>query len=140
VGPIKAQAEALETFIVNHRKTGVAIVSIPEEMAVNETAALERALTEDVGVSVDRVYMNGLYPERFSAGEVERLESAAAEANGGIRGACRAALSESRRATTQRQQLARLTELVQAPLRTLPFVFDPEVGVEEIRELAAEVG
>jgi hypothetical protein len=33
-----------------------------------------------------------------------------------------------------------LTELVQAPLRTLPFVFDPEVGVEEIRELAAEVG
>ena len=42
VGPIKAQAEALETFIVNHRKTGVAIVALPEEMPVNETAALER--------------------------------------------------------------------------------------------------
>ena len=42
VGPIKAQAEALEAFIVNHRKTGVAIVALPEEMPVNETAALER--------------------------------------------------------------------------------------------------
>jgi anion-transporting ArsA/GET3 family ATPase len=42
VGPIKAQAEALESFIVNHRKTGVAIVALPEEMPVNETVALER--------------------------------------------------------------------------------------------------
>ncbi len=66
VGPIKAQAEALETFLVNHRKTGVAIVALPEEMPVNETASLERTLIEDVGVAVDRVYMNALYPERFS--------------------------------------------------------------------------
>jgi anion-transporting ArsA/GET3 family ATPase len=139
VGPIKAQAEALETFIVNHRKTGVAIVALPEEMPVNETAALERTLVEDVGVSVDRVYMNGLYPERFSGPELERIEAVSAQSNGGVRGACRAALSESRRATAQHEQLARLAELVQAPLRTLPFIFEPEVGVEEIRELAGEL-
>jgi anion-transporting ArsA/GET3 family ATPase len=139
VGPIKAQAEALETFIVNHRKTGVAIVAMPEEMAVNETAALERTLVEEVGVSVDRVYMNALYPERFTGPELERLEAAGGRANGGVRGACRAALSEGRRAAAQHQQLARLAELVQAPLRTLPFIFDPEVGVEEIRELASEL-
>jgi anion-transporting ArsA/GET3 family ATPase len=140
VGPIKAQAEALETFIVNHRKTGVAIVALPEEMAVNETAALERTLVEEVGVSVDRVFMNGLYPERFSGPELELLQAAGGRGNGGVRGACRAALSESRRAAAQHQQLARLAELVGAPLRTLPFVFDPEVGVEEIRELAREIG
>jgi len=139
VGPIKAQAEALETFIVNHRKTGVAIVALPEEMPVNETAALERTLVEDVGVSVDRVYMNGLYPERFSGPELERLEAICVQANGGIRGAYRAALSESRRASSQHEQLARLAELVRAPLRTLPFIFEPEVGVEEIRELAGEL-
>jgi anion-transporting ArsA/GET3 family ATPase len=139
VGPIKAQAEALETFIVNHRKTGVAIVALPEEMPVNETASLERSLTEEVGVAVDRVYMNGLYPERFSKPELERLESASAQADEGVRDACRAALSESRRASAQHEQLARLAELVDAPLRTLPFIFKPEVGVEEIRELAGEI-
>src|SRR5213592_1374906 len=90
VGPIKAQAEALESFIVNHRKTGVAIVSLPEEMPVNETAALERSLTEDVGVAVDRVYMNALYPERFSSQEVEQLESLCQNgASGGVRAGCR---------------------------------------------------
>jgi anion-transporting ArsA/GET3 family ATPase len=139
VGPIKAQAEALETFLLNHRKTGVAIVALPEEMPVNETAALEGSLTEEIGVAVDRVYVNGLYPERFSKSELELLESVSVQGNGGVRAACRAALSESRRANAQREQLARLAELVQAPLRTLPFVFKPEVGVEEIRELAAEI-
>jgi anion-transporting ArsA/GET3 family ATPase len=143
VGPIKAQAEALESFILNHRKTGVAIVSLPEEMPVNETAALERSLTEDVGVAVDRVYMNALYPERFAREEVDHLESFCHNGgNGGnalVRAACRAALSESRRARAQREQLARLAELVDAPLRTLPFVFKPELGVEDIRALGAEM-
>ena len=40
-------------FITNHRKTGVAIVALPEEMPVNETAILERDLTRTVGVAVD---------------------------------------------------------------------------------------
>jgi anion-transporting ArsA/GET3 family ATPase len=135
VGPIKAQAEALETFLVNHRKTGVAIVALPEEMPVNETASLERTLTEDVGVAVDRVYMNALYPERFSAEENERLESLS-NGNVAVRAACRAAISERRRAVAQRGQLARLTELVSAPVRTLPFMFEPELGVEDMQELA----
>ena len=66
VGPMHAQAEALDAFICNHRRTGAALVAIPEEMPVNESALLEQRLTEDVGVAVDRVYMNALYPERFS--------------------------------------------------------------------------
>jgi anion-transporting ArsA/GET3 family ATPase len=140
VGPIKAQAEALEAFIVNHRKTGAAIVALPEEMPVNETVALERQLTEEIDVAVDRVYMNGLYPERFSKPEIERIETAGRKANGPLRAACRAALSQSRRAAAQREQLARLAELTRAPVRTLPFVFKPELGVEEIRELAKAVG
>jgi anion-transporting ArsA/GET3 family ATPase len=139
VGPIKAQAEALETFLVNHRKTGVAIVALPEEMPVNESAALEQTLAEDVGVAVDRVYMNALYPERFSKDEAERLESVAETGNGTIRAACRAAISERRRAVAQREQLARLAELVSAPVRTLPFMFNPELGVEEIRGLAGAI-
>ena len=137
VGPIKAQAEALETFIVNHRKTGVAIVALPEEMPVNETVALERQLTEEVGVAVDRVYMNALYPERFSKDEVwSGSRRVRRRPTAPLRAAYRAALSESRRAAAQREQLARLAELVDAPVRTLPFVFEPELGVEEIRELA----
>jgi hypothetical protein len=40
----------------------------------------------------------------------------------------------------QREQLARLSELVRAPVGTLPFVFVPELGAKEIRELSTAVG
>jgi anion-transporting ArsA/GET3 family ATPase len=139
VGPIRAQAEALDAFLVDQRKTGVAIVAIPEEMAVNESASLERQLAGEIGVAVDRVYMNGVYPERFSGPEIETLEAVAANGNGAVRAACRAALSESRRAAAHREQLARLNDEVSAPVKTLPFIFEPELGVEEIRGLANEV-
>ncbi len=140
VGPIAAQAQALDSFITNHRKTGVAIVALPEEMPVNETASLERDLTEDVGASVDRIWMNGLYPERFDAGETEQLATVAAESEDEtVSAACSAALSERHRAAAQRAQLARLEEMTDAPVGELPFLFEPEVGIEQIRELSKEL-
>ena len=54
---------------------------------MNETASLEHDLREEVGVSVDGVYMNALYPERFSDAEADRLEAAGGESRGRNRGA-----------------------------------------------------
>ncbi len=139
VGPIHSQAQELDRFITDKEVTGAAIVSLPEEMPVNETATLERELREEIGVAVDRVYMNALYPERFSPAEAERLDAAMQKSNGAVRGALRAAASEQRRATSQRQQLQRLEERVSAPVKTLPFVFEPELGVAEARQLAARL-
>ncbi len=140
VGPIHAQAQELDRFITDHASTGAAIVSLPEEMPVNETATLERELREEIGVSVDRVYMNALYPERFSNGEGEQLEGERPQATGAVREALRAAVSEHRRARSQRAQLARLRRRVSTPVKTLPFIFQPELGVEDARELAARLG
>jgi anion-transporting ArsA/GET3 family ATPase len=139
VGPIRAQAETLDRFITDHSRTAVAIVSLPEEMPVNETAALERDLTGEVGVAVERIILNGLYPERFDEADAARLEPCAEGENGVVKAACRAALSERRRAEAQREQLARLMETTEAPLITLPYVFEPEMGPEQIAGLAAEV-
>jgi anion-transporting ArsA/GET3 family ATPase len=139
VGPIAAQAETLDAFITNQKRTGVAIVALPEEMPVNETAMLERDLTEKVGASVDRIYMNGLYPERFDEADAERIDAAAEETDGEVRVALLEALSERRRERCQHEQLTRLNELTNAPVTTLPFLFKPELGVEQVRELARAV-
>jgi len=136
VGPIHSQAQQLDALITDHSHTGTAIVALPEEMPVNESAALERDLRDEVGVAVDRVYMNGLYPERFSTGEAERLAGLAEGSDGAVRSAARAGLSEHRRARSQRAQLARLRRRVSAPVKTLPFLFQPELDVEAARQLA----
>jgi anion-transporting ArsA/GET3 family ATPase len=140
VGPIHSQAQQLDRLITDQGHTGVAIVALPEEMPVNESAALEHDLREEVGVAVDRVYMNGLYPERFSSEEAEQLGKLADEDDGAVRAAARAALSECNRARSQRAQLARLRRRVQAPVKALPFLFEPELGVEAAGQLAKRLG
>jgi anion-transporting ArsA/GET3 family ATPase len=140
VGPIHSQAQQLDRLITDQKNTGVAIVALPEEMPVNESAALEHDLRAEVGVAVDRVYMNGLYPERFSNEEAERLASLAEGENGSVRAAARAALSEHNRARSQRAQLARLRRRVEAPVKTLPFLFEPELGAEAAGQLAKRLG
>jgi anion-transporting ArsA/GET3 family ATPase len=140
VGPIHSQAQTLDRFITDHEHTGTAIVALPEEMPVNESAALEKDLRDEVGVAVDRVYLNGLYPERFRKPEAERLARLAAEENGAVRAAARAAMSEHERARCQRAQLSRLRRRVAAPVKTLPFLFEPELGVEAARRLSRRLG
>ena len=89
VGPIHSQAQQLDRFITDHENTGTAIVALPEEMPVNESMALERDLRDEVGVAVDRVYLNGLYPERFKKDEAEKLSQLAEAENGAGRAAAR---------------------------------------------------
>ncbi len=139
VGPIASQAEALDAFITDSKRTGVAIVALPEEMPVNETAMLEGEITGKVGASVDRIFMNALYPERFSSDEADTLESAADNLDGPERAAALDALREHRRANCQGEQLERLEEMTNAPVTTLPFLFEPELGAEAVRTLASGI-
>jgi anion-transporting ArsA/GET3 family ATPase len=136
VGPLRQQAETLDAFIRDRERTGIAVVALPEEMPVNETAALERALSSEVGVEVDTVICNGLYPDRFAGDEVERLVEVAETANGAPRAACRSAVSEHRRSRSQLRQLERLEGMTEAPMKTLPFLFVPELGPSELDQLA----
>jgi anion-transporting ArsA/GET3 family ATPase len=139
VGPIHAQAQRLDAFITDQEQTGTAIVALPEEMPVNESAALEKELRDEVGVAVDRVYLNGLYPERFSKADAEQLAELAGGEEGAIRASARAALSEHDRARSQRTQLARLRRQVETPVKSLPFLFEPDLGPEAARQLARKL-
>jgi hypothetical protein len=84
--------------------------------------------------------MNGLYPERFSNEEAAQLSELADGEDGAVRAAARAALSEHNRARSQRAQLARLRRRVEAPVKTLPFLFEPELDVEAAGQLAKRLG
>jgi anion-transporting ArsA/GET3 family ATPase len=139
VGPMHGQARELEEMITDGGQTGSVIVALPEEMPVNETASLEKELTGDIGMSVDRVIMNALYPDRFTKKEISALKPLAKSDDPELRSAGRAAASESIRAGAQKEQLDRLHELVEAPISTLPFIFEPELSLRAARRLAEEL-
>jgi anion-transporting ArsA/GET3 family ATPase len=140
VGPISRQADKIHSFITNPELTGVVAVALPEEMPVNETVDFRDALHEQMGMGLDTVVVNAIYPERFSHSEAERIERAA-DSNGspGVRAALKAALFEHRRAGTQRGQLRRLRKQLGREVITLPFLFEPELGLESFERLSAEL-
>lgn len=142
VGPIRRQADIIHTFVTDPRRTGVVCVALPEEMPVNETLELRSALVADMGMELDAVVVNALYPERFSAAEAERIETARSEdPSPGVNAALVAALAEHRRARTQRTQLRRLRREAGDSLQsvTLPFLFEPELGLEAWTRLGLEL-
>jgi anion-transporting ArsA/GET3 family ATPase len=140
VGPISRQAGIINSFITDPKLTGVVTVALPEEMPVNETLEFRQELAVEMGMDVDAVVVNALYPERFSESETERIERAV-DSNGspGVRAALRAALFEHGRARTQRAELSRLRkELGRDPV-TLPFLFEPELDLGSFKDLSQEL-
>lgn len=136
VGPVHSQAEQLEAMVTDSEQTGSILVSLPEEMPVNETARLESELVGDIGMKVDRVIMNALYPDHFPSGTSGAINGLAASEDPEVRAAGRAALSQTRRVAAQTEQFERLKEMVSAPISTLPFIFRPEIDLHAARRLA----
>ena len=72
VGPIRRQAYKVRDLLADPERTGYVAVALPEEMPVNETLELERRLPEAVGLGLEAIVVNGVWPERFSAADAER--------------------------------------------------------------------
>jgi anion-transporting ArsA/GET3 family ATPase len=152
VGPIRRQAFKIRDMLADPRRTGYVAVALPEEMPVNETLELGARLRDAVGLGLDAIVVNGVYPARFSGKEAEALRAAAdanglapergddeAPGRGRTLAAVSAALSEHERARTHRSHVRRLKREAEAPVHTLPFLFDAEVGLEEYGTLAAKL-
>jgi anion-transporting ArsA/GET3 family ATPase len=146
VGPIKRQADSISEFITDDSLTSVVAVAWPEEMPVNETIDLQRNLERELGLPLDRIIMNGIYPQLFSDPEAAVLrEHAEQNGNGsdplGVvrQAALRAAVSEHRRANANHEQLERLAqESGQDPV-ALPFLFWPQLDMDAVEDLADEL-
>jgi len=137
LGPIHRQAYRIHEFISDTRLTGTLAVALPEEMPVVETLELEQRLRKEMEMGLHAIVVNGLYPERFSREEAKRL--AGLDGGGPPGAALRAALLEHERARAQRSQLRRLRKGAKAPVRTLPFLFEPELGLEQLEQLSREL-
>jgi anion-transporting ArsA/GET3 family ATPase len=137
VGPIANQGRAIHETVTDAHHTGIVAVALPEEMPVNETLMLGETLERELGMAIDRIVVNGLYPERFGprhrAAMARALETAGTSLE---RAALRAALSEHARAKGQREQMARLEEATGREPARLPFLFEPELGPDEFDSLS----
>ena len=134
-GPIHHQALEVDAFLRDRALTAVLGVALPEEMPVNETVELARRLG-DGGLALDAVVVNGLHPERFTKDEARRIAKLDGRVSPGARAALDLAHFEYGRARRQCTELRRIRRSLEAPVRTLPFLFEPVLGPAEIELLS----
>src|SRR4051812_7846249 len=139
VGPIRRRADMIHDFLRDPKRTGVVSVALAQEMPVNETIEFRDKLREQMGMRTDAVVVNALLPERFSTEECEQIEAVNGDhGSEEVAAALRAALSEHRRARSQRAQLRRLKKEV-GEVTTLPYLWEPELRLDDFERLADEL-
>jgi anion-transporting ArsA/GET3 family ATPase len=142
VGTIKRQASRVDSFITDPEQTGVLVVALPEEMPVNETLDFRAQLGETMGMSIDAVVVNGLYPERFTSEDAERIEAVnGTHGHEAVAAALRSASWEHHLARSQRSQLRRLKKELDGDgtVVTLPYLFEPELDLDGFMRMSAEL-
>ncbi len=134
-------ARQVHEVVDDPSKAAVVLVSLPEEMPVNETLDLWARLGRTRGL-VCAVVLNEVHPSPFehpedwaAAGEVLR-----ADANPAVREA--AALTDlwMERLHRQDQSRARLREGIPVPVVDLPFLFHRELSGQDLSGLASALG
>ena len=144
MGPLHTKAFRMWNLLTDPERTSFNIVTLPEEMPVNESIELDAAAKE-IGLPPGKVLVNGVYPPLFSengfSGELDRLSSAARPVDGVAgeisRFALEAARVERGRARMHRELIERLAKALPArEMLELPFLFEAEIGPLELETLA----
>ena len=113
-------------------RTAVVLVTIPEEMAVNETIELAASLRQGRAVALGPVIANAVWPERFTDDETSWLATASAQDP--LVRVGRYHVEKHRRAE---EQIHRLRDELRADPIRLPFVLTRELDRPHLRRLVS---
>lgn len=128
-GAMSSDATWMRDLLVDPKTTAVVLVSLPEELPVNETIELHAALSSKVKMRSALVVLNGFIPPRFGPADLPEGLSAGLKA---------LAHNHSSRATLSETCFTRLQELG-VPVVKVPRLFG-DFGRQAIEQVAAQLG
>lgn len=133
-GPVASQCAAIDRTLTDAACTEVIAVATPEQMAVTETLMLRGELARQLGIELRSVVANRVVHTPFTDRDLEAMAAA------GDDPAVRSARWLHGRAAAHQAQLSRLRRgMGEADVRTLPFLFTPELGRMQIEQLAVRL-
>lgn len=139
VGPIHSQARDVLDLLEDHERCQVLLVTLPEETPVNELIETAFSLEDEIGVGLGPTVVNGMY-EEYDGLDVPAGEAAEAGGVSLLDGEAdaldEAADFRRHRIALQRAQVERLSEQLPLPQLRMPFLFESEIGPEEVDVLA----
>ncbi len=138
-GPIRSQAAEVVDLLSDPARCQVTLVTLPEEMPVNEVIEAAYQLEDKVGIALGPVIVNGCYPPLD--GLDTPADQAVADAGVTLGPDLVATLEEARtfrltRQELQGEQLERLARELPLPQLQVPFLFTASIGPAELDALS----
>lgn len=137
-GPLRRDAEWMRDLLLDPAMTALSIVTLPEEMPVNESIELDAQVREVLGIPRGVLFVNALPEVRFSPAERERLDRLGAEPPP-LGPAARAAALQARRAEEAGRYARRVRSAVDLPAAVLPLLALDRWGIEAVERIAEAV-
>ncbi len=141
VGSLHRKALAVQSMVTDRANTGTLIVTLAEEMPVNESIELEKAIRGKLSLDIDAIVINGIFPSLsrpMDPEALERLREAAPffASPDLARGFSAAGLFHHARNQINRHHIERLQGAMDAPQIQIPFLADEAKDVEFLEEVA----
>src|SRR5580704_15248212 len=141
-GPVRTQATDVVELLGDPERCQVALVTLPEEMPVNEVVEAAYALEDRIGISLGPVIVNACLAS--DPGLERDPEEAASEVGVTLtkdqaRALGAAAAFRARRFGLQEEQRGRLATELPLPQLQAPFLFSAGIGPDELDRLAHEL-
>jgi anion-transporting ArsA/GET3 family ATPase len=150
VGPVRDQTEWMLNILGDHERTGLVVVTTPEEMPIVETAELVERVRRTTDVDVAAVFVNRMLSEWFVGRDLEVFDALAQPAAQELLAATVVAAAAEVFAAAQLAQarhvaaeghLARLVELLpdDVPVHQVPELYTKASGRRVVSLLADEL-
>lgn len=146
MGPMYKNTRIIHELITDPARTAVCLVTLAEEMPVNETVEMYRVLKGEIGVPFGPVFVNEVRRRYFEGEEIDALETLThsfAESGQGpvdFREKLGALLDATRaihrRMELEQHQISRLKEHIHLPVVELPRLLTRLLGPEVLGHLA----
>lgn len=140
VGPLVKQIKGLQHLLKNQKKTSLVLVSLPEELPVNETIEFYSMAKDTLEMPVVGTFVNCVYPSVFSQNELKQFESIKNmfQDRSFAPEKLLIASTESllRRQSLQKTHIKKIFEKADSRVLKIPFRFTNDLTLSEIRELS----
>jgi anion-transporting ArsA/GET3 family ATPase len=142
-GPLTRDARTIKELLCDPARTSTVIVTIAEEMPVNEAVELEGKLTA-LGIVPQHLVVNQIFPRHFPPGAPVSRVLEALHADAGAlttplaQLTAHAALSRDRRALNERY-LGELRKRAATKVAELPMLFASSLGPAEVKQLGEAI-
>lgn len=139
-GPMFGEAKAIEEFLQDPKLTAINLVTLPEEMPMNETLMLRDVVQNELHVPIGFIVANCVYPNIFSHTQkewIERTKDVDSELES--QGFLDAARFRTQRSKMQKPHLDKLSQKIHKPLIKIPYYFTERFDFQTLRKIANEM-